>query len=162
MGQQYPQPALGLYLNFNFGVGFEFSPNTDPAGPVPKGPFSNTHMVPSQNYAWLSRGVPLLRAPDTSLLCPITSWGKTNFPWNLSPVGRRGQQYPQLALGPVPELWLRSRLPGLRLATLRPPSSSIPGFSIKQIFPEYWLPRGKMTTLPTFPTRSRTWPLTSG
>ena len=32
-------------------------------GPVPTGPFYNTHTVPSLNFAWLSRGVPLLGHP---------------------------------------------------------------------------------------------------
>ena len=100
-------------------------------------------MVPSPNFTWLSRGVPLLGAPGTGLLCPSTLWGsiKRIWPEYWIPAWRRGQPYPQLALSPVPELWLRVGLPGgseLRLTTWRPPSSCTPGFSKKRIFPEYW------------------------
>ena len=35
---------------------------------------------------------------------------KTNSPWILIPTGQRGKQFPQLALSPVRELWLRGRL----------------------------------------------------
>ena len=37
---------------------------------------------------------------------------KTNFPRILNPRGANGQQYPQLALGPVPEIWLRNGITG--------------------------------------------------
>ena len=53
-----------------------------PAGPVPTGPFYNTHTVPSLNITWLSRYVPLLGTLGTALLCPFIPWGsiKRIFP----------------------------------------------------------------------------------
>ena len=85
----------------------EFSPNTDPTGLVPTGPFYNPQPVPTLKFAWLSRGVPLLGAPDTRVLGRfppphIPGLDKTNFPRIAGP--HWGQQYPQLALGPVPEV----------------------------------------------------------
>ena len=86
-------------------------------------PRAGTHRIllqsphgPSLTFAWPSRGVLLMGAPGTCLLCLFTPWGliKQIFPkyWPSPPVGQRGQQYPQLTLGPVLELWLRGRLPG--------------------------------------------------
>ena len=63
------------------------------------------------------------------------------FPEYWTPAGQRRQQYPQLAIGPVPEHWLRGRLPGGQNYVQPhgdPLSSCTPGFSIKRIFPEYW------------------------
>ena len=56
----------------------------DPAGPVPTGPFYNTHTVPSLDTAWLSRDVPLLGAPrtgdtGTGLMCPFIPWGSIKW-----------------------------------------------------------------------------------
>ena len=70
---------------------------------------------------------------------------KRIFPEYWTPERQREQQYPQLALGPVPDHWLRGRLSGGGVRTpfshMATPSSCTPGFSIKRIFPEYW-PRG--------------------
>ena len=84
---------------------------TDPTNAVCTEPFYNPHMVPSLKFVWLSRGVPLLGAQSR-------------------------QQYPQLAVGPVPDLWLRVGYPGTegRLATWRPPSL-VPGFLDKTNVP---------------------------
>ena len=50
------------------------------------------HMAPSLNFAWLSRGVPLLGSSETGLLCPITPRGaiKRFFPEYRHPYGKGG------------------------------------------------------------------------
>ena len=64
-------------------------------------------MKQNMNINRLSQDVPLLGAPGTGLLCPFIPWGsiKRFFPEYWTPAE-------QLALGPVPEHWLRDRLPG--------------------------------------------------
>ena len=80
-----------------------------------------------------------LESGYTVLACPID---KTNFPRIPNPRGAKEAT--------LPTTRTRSDFgvgyPGseLRLATWRTPSSCIPGFSIKRIFPEYW-PRGPDT-----------------
>ena len=54
-------PGLELPLATWRSPGLEFSPKTDPVGPLPTGPYYNLHMVPFLNFAWLSRGVVLLQ-----------------------------------------------------------------------------------------------------
>ena len=133
------------YLNFDFGVGWpgvrttfshmatshvlyvrvsrlnKFSPNTYHAGSVPSGPFYNTHTVLSLKFAWLSRGVPLLGPPGTSLLCPFTPWDeiKRIFPeyWPSPPLPRGAKGATILTTRTQPELWLRARLPGFLVKT---------------------------------------------
>ena len=79
---------------------------------------------------------------------------RTNFPRILNPAGQRGQQYPQLALGPVPNIDIGVGYPVVRttFSHMATPSSCTPGFSIKRTFPEHW-PRGPGTH------RTRPWTL---
>ena len=115
------------------------APNTDPTDQVHTGPFYNPHTGPVPNFGWLFRGMSLLGSP-----VPIYLLGhKTNSHRILTSVGQRGQQYTQLALGSVPEFWLRCRLPRVRttFSHMEIHLSCTPGFSIKRTFPEYW-PRG--------------------
>ena len=116
-GQRYPQLALGPVPDFDFGVGYagfrttfshktppssctqvsrknEFSPNIDPAGSVTTGPFYHFHTVPSLNFAWYSRGIPLLGTHGTGLLCPFTPWVKGIISGYRSCVGQKGATIP--------------------------------------------------------------------
>ena len=70
-GRHGDPPRLVPYVSWQN----EFFPNTDPTGPVPTGPFYNLNTVPALKFAWLSRGVLLLGAPGTRLLCPLSPWG---------------------------------------------------------------------------------------
>ena len=87
----------------------------------PTGPFYNPHIVPILDYVWLSRGLPLLGHPSQVSCALLSSGARYNefSPGTDSSVGQRGQQYPQLALGTVPELRLQDRLPVLVIATWR-------------------------------------------
>ena len=86
---------------------------------------------------------------------------KRIFPEYWTPAGQRGQQYPQLALGPVPEHWLRGNLPRVRTTFSHMVTHLVlyPGF-LDKIFPEYW-PRGPGThrTLLQYPHGPRPWTL---
>ena len=78
------------------------------------------------------------------------------------PAGQRGQQYPYLALGPVPEHWLRGRLPGVRttFSHMATPLVLYPGFLDKTNFSRILTPRVRYPQDPsTIPTRSRPWTL---
>ena len=80
---------------------------------------------------------------------------ETNFPQILNrtpPRGAKGMQYPKLALGPVPELWLRGKLPGGQNYVYPhgdPPSLV---FRLSRVYPECWpmgpLPTGSFYTVP--------------
>ena len=117
-------------------------------------------LLASLNIAWLSRDVPLLGAPGTGLLCPFILWCsiKRIFPEYWTPAGQRGQQYPQLALGLVPEHWLRGRLPGGQnyVSPHGDPLVLYPGFLDKTNFPRILTPRSRYPQDPsTIPRRSR-------
>ena len=62
---------IDLYPGFSIKRIF---PNTDPAGLVTTGPFYNPHTVPSLNFVWLFRSIPLLGTHGTGLICPFTPW----------------------------------------------------------------------------------------
>ena len=82
-----------------------------PAGP---GTHRTLLQYPHGPVPELCRGVPLLGAPGSGLMCPFPPWVsiKRIFPGYWPPWGQRGKQYPQPALVPVPELWRRGGLPG--------------------------------------------------
>ena len=83
----------------------EFPPNIDP-----REPFYNPHTVSSLNVAWLlSCGAPVLGAPGTDLLCPLSPWG---------PELRLATWRPPSSCTPgfsikwiSPEYWPRGRVP---------------------------------------------------
>ena len=108
----------------------------------PQDPSSIPHTVPSLNFAWLSRGVSLLGASGTGLLCPPTLWGsiKQIFPEYWTPVVYRCWGHPAQSPMPIYSLGLD-----------------------KTNFPRILNPRrAKGETIPTTRTRSRIWTLTSG
>ena len=95
---------------------------------------------------------------------PIYTLGldKTNSPRILNPTGRRGQQYPKLALGPVRDLWLRGGLPGVRttFTHMATPLNFYPGFLDKTNFSRILTRRARYPQDPsTIFTRSRPWTL---
>ena len=105
-GQQiHNSYSLDLYTEFLNQTNF-------PQTRIPRARYTrelSTIPTRSRPFAWLSCGVPLLGHP-ARVSCRYTPW---IFPeYCPHPVGQWGQQYPQLALGPVPELWLRGRQPG--------------------------------------------------
>ena len=85
-GATISTPLTVPYLNF------------DPAGPVPRGPFYSPHTVLSLELflAWLFRGVSLLGAFETDLLCQIYPLGldKTNLPRVTAPRWAKGATIP--------------------------------------------------------------------
>ena len=109
MATVLPTPSFSINLKRMFR-------EYDYACPLLAWPYYNPHTVLSLNFAWLSRVVPLLwggggtrhKSP-----VPIYTFGldKSIFSRILTPRGANGQSYPQLALGPVPDMWLRGRLP---------------------------------------------------
>ena len=154
-GQQYPQLALDLVPELWLRGGLTGGQD-----------FYNTHTVPSLNFAWLSRGVPLLGAPRTDRLSPTTLWGlvKRIFPeyWPAgSGTHRTLLQYPH---SPVPEFFLA--LPWCTAARGTRHRSPVPIYPLgleKTNFPRILNPRGaKGATIPTTCTRSDTWTLIWG
>ena len=137
-----------------------------PRGFGTTGPFYNPHTVPFLNFAWLSRGIPLLRTHGTGLLRPFTPSDsiKRILPGYRPPVGQRRQQYPQLAPGPVPELSLLGRLPRCQ-NYVKPhgdPPRPVPQVFRQNEFPQILTPRARYPQDSyTIPTRSCPWPLTS-
>ena len=150
----------------------EFSPNTDCADPVPIGTFYNPHTFSSLNFAWLSRGVPLLGVRTTfshvatQSTCTIGSSIKRIYPeyWSRGP----GSHWTLLQSphGPVPELCLdlpwRMGAGGVRttFSHMATPVVLYPRFLDKTNYPRILTPRARFPQDPTtIPTRSRPWAL---
>ena len=77
-----------------------------------------------------------------------------------TPAGQRGQQYPHLALGPVPEHWLGVGYPGVRttFSHMATPLVLYPGFLDKTNFPRILTPRVRYPQDPsTIPSLNITW-----
>ena len=94
---------------------------------------------------------------------PIYTLGldKSIFPRILTPRWAKGQQHPQLALGPVAELWLRGRPPVVRTTFSHMATALVlyPGFLHKMNSPRTLTLRARYHRALLIPTLSRPWTL---
>ena len=138
-------------------------------GPTAHGPgthrtFYNPHTVRSLNFAWRSRGVPLLGAPDTRLLVPFPPWGsiKWIFPGTHPQWGKGGNNTHNWHQVSYLNFDIGASFPGVRttFSSLATTLDLYPRFLDKTNFPRILTPRARYPQDPsTIPTRSGPWTL---